>query len=119
MAAAEAAASPMPAVPASTALRGGQPGTLSSMPTTAVNTMRETTRGLHSSRYCRARRNPTGSNCASGPAWRGAIEQSGQHGQQQGCHTVVRHGDFQWQSREDVGNAQTDLHDKQYAKQRA
>ena len=55
MAAADPAASAMPAVPASSADSGGQPGTARNMPTTAVNTISATTLGLHSSRYRPAR----------------------------------------------------------------
>jgi len=48
-AAAEPAASAMPMFPYSTASSGGSPGAASSVPTMAVNTISETTRGLVSS----------------------------------------------------------------------
>jgi len=46
MAAAEAAARPMPSVPQTIAISGGSPGAPRNMPTTAVNTISETTLGL-------------------------------------------------------------------------
>ena len=49
-AAADAAASAMPTVPNTRLDSGSQPSVASSMPTIAVNTISETTRGLHSSR---------------------------------------------------------------------
>ena len=48
--AAQAAASPMPRFPQSSAASGGRPGLASSVPTIAVNTISNTTRGLVSSR---------------------------------------------------------------------
>jgi hypothetical protein len=50
IAAAEAAANPMPSVPQTTAMSGGRPGAPRNMPTTAVNTISETTLGLVSSK---------------------------------------------------------------------
>ena len=48
-AAALEAARPMPIVPHASAENGGRPGTARNMPTTAVNTISATTRGLPSS----------------------------------------------------------------------
>jgi len=50
-AAAEAAASQMPRLPAIVWRRGGSPGTARNIPMTAVKTISATTRGLVSSRY--------------------------------------------------------------------
>src|SRR5690606_37927835 len=51
IAAAEAAASQMPMKPATAWRSGGSPGTARNMPTSAVNTISDTTRGLVSSQY--------------------------------------------------------------------
>ena len=58
MAAAELAASPMPNVARTRILNGTAPGVARNMPTTAVNTINATTRGLASSKYSRARIKP-------------------------------------------------------------
>ena len=50
IAAALEAASPMPIVPKTSAPSGGRPGTARNMPTTAVNTISDTTFGLPSSK---------------------------------------------------------------------